>query len=99
VRFWDAATGKPLGKPLPRGAPGVCALSPDGKTLLQGGGDPTARLWRVPAPLEGDPENIRLWIEVNTGLELDAGGAVVELDAAAWRERWQRLENRGSLPR
>jgi WD40 repeat protein len=94
VRSWDAATGKPLGQPLPRGAPGVWAVSPDGKTLLQGaeGPDPYARLWRVPGPLEGNPADIQLWIEVNTGLELDAGGAVVDLDAAAWRQRWERLQ-------
>ena len=49
TRFWDAATGKPRGKPLSdflsRGlAP---AFSPDGKTLLSGGFGPNAQLWDV----------------------------------------------------
>ncbi len=43
---WDAATGKPIG-PLMKHEGDVWAVSysPDGKTILTGSGDRTARLW------------------------------------------------------
>jgi WD40 repeat protein len=51
IRVLDAATGQPVGKPLPHGwvtrewgTPGV-AFSPNGKRLATGG--PTTRLWDV----------------------------------------------------
>jgi hypothetical protein len=43
-------------------------------------------------------KRLRLWVEVATGLELDAGGAVIDLDARAWRERWNRLQKLGGPP-
>jgi hypothetical protein len=48
--------------------------------------------------MEGEAERIRLWIELTAGLELDDGGAVVQLDAHAWRERWERLQKLGGAP-
>jgi WD40 repeat protein len=101
-RLWDVATGKPIGEAL-RTSPGDAyqALCPDGKVLLvvdMVNDEMVARFWPVPAPLEGDLERIRLWIEATTGLELDASGAVVELDAETWRERWDRLQKLGGQP-
>jgi WD40 repeat protein len=58
TRLFEAATGKPLGKPLqPLGIPRPFALSamvfsPDGKTLLTGSWDNTAQLWNAAT---GDP--------------------------------------------
>jgi WD40 repeat protein len=50
ARLWDAATGQPIGQPLRHFAPSTIravTFSPDGKTLLTGGGDGSgaARLW------------------------------------------------------
>jgi hypothetical protein len=39
-----------------------------------------------------------LWIEVNGGLALDEGGATVELDANAWQQRHDRLQQLGGPP-
>ena len=98
VRLWDVATGKPVGGPLRHGGwmPLFVEFTPDG-TLLSGDGSGVFR-WSVPSPREIDLEHLRLWVEVATGLELDAGGAVVELDAKTWRERCERLRKLGGLP-
>jgi WD40 repeat protein len=91
--LWETATGRPLAR-------GVGTFSHDGKTLLgMAGDDQTAvSLWKVPVPLEGSVERLRLWLEVGTGRELDAGGAVVELDWKTWQQRWQRLQKLGGPP-
>jgi hypothetical protein len=60
--------------------------------------DDGAALVPAPRPLEQDVAYIRLWIEVATGLELDKNGAVIELDAKTWRERWERLQKLGGPP-
>jgi hypothetical protein len=76
----------------------VAALfRPDGRAVLTGSSD-RAHLWAVPVPVVGDADRIRLWVEATTGLELDAGGAVVELDAKTWRERGDRLQKLGGPP-
>jgi WD40 repeat protein len=106
AQLWDVATGKPIGPPLPSGAVlelpdrdrTVAALfRPEGKTVLIASSY-SAHLWAVPPPMGGDADRIRLWVEVATGLELDASGAVVELDANAWRHRRERLQERGGRP-
>jgi hypothetical protein len=71
ARLYDLATSRPLGPPLPfDGGLGVAALHPGGRWLALGGADAT-RLWRVPAPLEGKPRDVRRWAEQITGLRLD----------------------------
>jgi WD40 repeat protein len=114
MQLWDTATGQPIGRMLWRtrvspNKPMVTVkavdFSPDGQTLLAQGGMPSwdppsdeARLFEVPRPVEGDAERLRLWGEVITARELDAGGEVVELDAKTWQERWQRLQKLGGPP-
>jgi WD40 repeat protein len=92
VWLWDVATGRPLGPPLdhPKAASSV-AFAPDGLTLLTGCVDGVARLWPLPAPVSETPERGKLRLQVLTGLELDENGGVRALDAAAWRQRRDRL--------
>jgi WD40 repeat protein len=115
ARLWDAATGKLLCPPLrppprpaeesaragnyPRDLVWAVAFSPDGTTALTACSGAVARLWRVPAPLTGTAERIQLWLQVNTGQELDEGGAFRELDKPTWQGRLARLQELGGLTR
>jgi WD40 repeat protein len=99
AHLWDAATGKPLGDLISNTPVAAVAFSSDGGTLVTASPDATGvNVWKAPSPLPGDVERIRLWVEVLTGLELDAGLGVVELDAKTRRERWDRLQKLGGPP-
>jgi WD40 repeat protein/tRNA A-37 threonylcarbamoyl transferase component Bud32 len=96
ARLWDRATGVPLGPALEhRGGVALAVFSGDGRRLLTGSFDGTARVWDVPAPVPGSPERVACWVEVLTGMELDANGAGRPLGADAWQERRRQLEQLG----
>jgi WD40 repeat protein len=53
ARFWDADSGRPIGRDLVhRGEVFVARFSPDGRLAVTGGYDATVRLWAVPT---GEP--------------------------------------------
>jgi len=98
-RLWDVVTGKPIGPPIQHQAGlGVLTFNPDGKTVLILRNDGTLVLWEVPAPLSGEPSRITLWVQVETGMELDEQGAARTLDDATREERRQRLAKLGGPP-
>src|SRR5262249_49340377 len=87
ARVWDHATGEPYGPPLRHGHKVMRAFfSADGKHVISASWDRTIRTWKIPTPIEEDLERITLWVQVLTGQELDAHGAVHVLDPDTWRE-------------
>jgi WD40 repeat protein len=100
ARLWSADDGAALGAVLQHQGPVTrVAFCPDGKTILTGSSDGTARLWTPPRPVAGDPEHVRLWAQVLTGMELDGEGTVRVLPGDVWQERRRQLEERGGPPR
>jgi WD40 repeat protein len=100
IRLWDVSTGKPRGDEFPvhpyQTEITAVAFRPDGKTFVTASPGSGVSVWNVTPPPEGAAERIRLGLELATGRELDAGRAVVELDAKKWRERWERLQERAT---
>ncbi len=92
ARLWDVATGKPLGPPLEhqRTIRDV-TFSPDGNTLWTAAFDRTVRAWTLPQPIKGDVDQVVLWIQALTGIELNSDGLFRDLDATAWQQKQSRL--------
>lgn len=86
-RLWDAVTATPIGPPA-RHERGVASVrfDDDGRSFLTLSEEGAARRWPLPRPIAGDPGLIRLWVQVVTGREQDAGKSVVPLEPAKWRE-------------
>ena len=75
------------------------AFSPDGNSFVTGDSGQGARLFRKVPELPDDLDRVATWVEVLTGLTLDAGqGTIHVLDNTAWRERREQLEQRGGPP-
>jgi WD40 repeat protein/serine/threonine protein kinase len=98
AQLWGA-DGAALGAFLPHQGPvNRVAFSPDGTTVLTGSSDGRARLWTPPPSVGGDPAHVALWMQVLTGMELDAEGTVQVLPAEDWLQRRRRLQERGGPP-
>jgi eukaryotic-like serine/threonine-protein kinase len=99
ARLWDVATGRPIGGPYAhassvRGA----SISPDGSRIVTAAADGLARFWSVATdPVPDHVEAVRLWVEVLTGMELNAAGTLQFLSPETWRQRRKALEGLGGL--
>jgi WD40 repeat protein len=97
--LWDVATGKPIGPPLEHpGTVSALHFAPDGRRLATCCVDDLARIWEVPRPVQGEPEVIRLWVEVLTGQELDEAGDARPLPREEQEQRRRRLAELGGPP-
>jgi WD40 repeat protein len=95
ARLWDTGTGKPCGPPIEyRQEILSAAFSPTGRVVLTGSHDRSAgaRLTEVPMTMEGDTEQLLLWVQVLTGMELDNHDVFHPLSSDEWQERKRRVE-------
>jgi WD40 repeat protein len=68
--MWDVASRRPVGPRLQHAASvQAVAAFPDGLICVSGSFDGTARVWRVPTEVQGEPGRITLWCEVLTGCQ------------------------------
>jgi hypothetical protein len=79
------------------------AFAPDGTRFLTSCDDGTlngsiVHTWKTPAPLEGKPERIRVWIATRTGTELKGDSEVHILSPEEWQQRRKQLEEWGGPP-
>jgi WD40 repeat protein/serine/threonine protein kinase len=97
TRLWDVATGQPIGPALKHPSTVVVAFLADGKTLFTQ--STVSRLFPVPPDLPDDLERVATWVEVITGLRLEAEqGSIQAIDNAAWLQSRDRLERLGGPP-
>jgi WD40 repeat protein len=94
ARLWDVRTGKQLGPPPSRDGALTVAFVPGGR-LAAGGREGRVVLCDVLPPLEGDPERVRVWVELLTGMELDRDDVMRPLGPEALQERRRRLTELG----
>ena len=74
------------------------ALSPDGRRLITGSRDETARVWNLPEKLIGSPQRLSVWIQTLCGMELTSNEALGLLAPEEWKKRCQVLEQLGGPP-
>ncbi len=98
ARSWDMATGKVIGPPVILDGSVLIATSADGRTSAAAGSDGRIAVWNAPEPLAGNIEEIRLAIELLSGMELDGRGAVTPLSPAALLRRQQQHVELGKPP-
>src|SRR5262249_4906298 len=92
ARLWDKATGKPIGPTMMHPGEVIRVMfSRDGKNILTVADDQTSRSWPIPLPMNGSAEEIELWAQVTTGMELDPEGGVSILDPSQWQDRRVKL--------
>jgi WD40 repeat protein len=98
TRLWQSATGKAIGPALKLGSRILAVtITPDGRTMRLSDENQLTN-WAVPVPVAGEADQLILWVQVMTGLELGADGVVRPLDVPTWRQRRQRLNELGGPP-
>jgi WD40 repeat protein len=88
ARLWDVDTGRSIGPALGhRGVVTCAAFSPDGRRFATGSTGNMVRLLDTPVAVAGAGNQVAQWVEMITGLSLDANDGPIVLDARNWEER------------
>ncbi|MGK0186274.1 MAG: WD40 repeat protein/serine/threonine protein kinase [Verrucomicrobiales bacterium] len=100
ARIWDIDTARPIGPRLPHDAAlRTAVFTEDDSQIITGTSAGTTYNWDVSrSPLEADVKRIELWLQVITGMELEADGQVHPLDPESWQERRKQLHDLGGAP-
>jgi hypothetical protein len=100
VKVWVTGTNRPLLPTLEHRDPvNALVFSKDRRWLLvgcardEGRRTGEARLWPLPAPMDGDAEHVSAAVQLLTGLELNPRGVAKVLDAASWHQRNSQMTN------
>jgi len=77
----------------------TAAFTENDSQVITGTSAGTTYNWDISrSPLEADVAWIALWLQVSTGMELDADGEVRPLDSESWQQRRKRLHDLGGTP-
>jgi hypothetical protein len=74
------------------------ALDPQGKFFLAGTVGRLGMTWRIPEPVTGSLEHVRVWVEALTGMEMKEHDSIVPLDADQVAVRRRQLAEMGGEP-
>ena len=87
VRLWHLATRKPVGPLLKIRDLTKVRFDADDRILFTGFEGEQQKLftWERPPRVEGDPEMLRLWVTVESGLELQSDGNHRVLSPVEWK--------------
>jgi len=99
AHMWHVASGQRFGPPLHgrHKATESIAVSSDGSRILTTDFR-FARIRQLNPPVAGDVERLRLWVQVETGTEMDDGGRIHVLAPHDWLDRRRHLEELGGPP-
>lgn len=61
------------------------AFSRDGRSVLTGGRDGTARIQDLPTPVVGSPREVTLQVQAATGMMLDDNDEIRALSVEEWK--------------
>ena len=93
VRLWSIPTSRPASRVIERPYNFLNGtISPDGHTLLTTWMDGTIRTWSITSQT-GTPQEIEAWVELITGMYLDAQNVTTFLDRTTWKSRVKAFES------
>jgi WD40 repeat protein len=98
ARLWDVRTGLALGPPLVHEKfVGCMNFSSDGRKVLTGSIDKTVCIWNIVPPAKDNSNQLRLSVEVRTGICLDENNRQSTLTLSQWLDRREQLDKLGGF--
>ena len=93
LRIWDTVTNRPVSRIINLNTNlELSSFSPDGSNIITSSEDGNVRIYDVLNPIQGSPEEIEKWLEVNITMQLNEQNDPEFMTAKDWRERRQLLK-------